>query len=75
MIVALGATALHSLMEKQLRLSDFRGQTISRTADHKFFVTVHPSYLLRIPDEAMKKTETEKFIADIHLVRKLAMAT
>ncbi|MEP7452189.1 UdgX family uracil-DNA binding protein [Phyllobacterium sp. SB3] len=74
LIVALGATALTSLMEKQQRLSDFRGKAIPFGDGTKLFVTVHPSYLLRIPEEDMKQAETERFINDIRLVKKLALA-
>ncbi|EJM99329.1 UdgX family uracil-DNA binding protein [Phyllobacterium sp. YR531] len=75
LIVALGATALTSLTEKQQRLSDFRGKEFPFGAGQKLFVTVHPSYLLRIPEEDMKHVETEKFINDIRLVKKLAIAS
>jgi uracil-DNA glycosylase len=36
------------------------------------FVTVHPSFLLRIPDEHNKVLEYQKFVADLVQVRQLA---
>jgi uracil-DNA glycosylase len=35
------------------------------------FVTIHPSYLLRLPDERSKAREYEKFVADFVHVRRL----
>ena len=41
----------------------FQGQTV--------FVTVHPSYLLRIPDEAAKAREYAAFVRDLQAIRAL----
>ena len=34
------------------------------------FITVHPSFLLRLPDAASKEREYERFVADLKLVAK-----
>jgi DNA polymerase len=36
------------------------------------YITVHPSYLLRIPDEADKKAAYKDFVADLRKIRDLA---
>ena len=37
-------------------------------------ITVHPSYLLRLPDEATKRRGYEEFLADLARIRELARA-
>lgn len=74
LIVALGATALTSLTQRQQRLGDMRGKTVSLSEEQRLFVTVHPSYLLRIPDPKAKKVETERFLNDIQTVKTLTLA-
>jgi uracil-DNA glycosylase len=34
-------------------------------------VTVHPSYLLRLPDEAAKRQEFARFVDDLKIAEKL----
>jgi len=72
-IVALGATAAHSLLGKPAVISKLRGAPIELADGTLVFVTNHPSYLLRIPDPAMAAAEQENFEADLLLVRQ-AMA-
>ncbi|HEY9212419.1 MAG TPA: uracil-DNA glycosylase, partial [Ancylobacter sp.] len=36
------------------------------------YLTVHPSYLLRLPDEAAKHAAYEAFVADLNAIRDLA---
>ena len=51
-VVALGATAVLALAGKALPISANRGET--RFDNRRGYITVHPSYLLRLPDEAEK---------------------
>ncbi|MDQ0394765.1 uracil-DNA glycosylase [Labrys monachus] len=47
-----------------------RGRLIERgEGKAPALVTVHPSYLLRLPDEAAKAAEYEKFVGDLRLSR------
>jgi uracil-DNA glycosylase len=63
--VALGATAAHSLFGKAMTISRSRG-TPQRLADgSECWVTVHPSFLLRIPEEDRKAEEYARFVADL----------
>jgi DNA polymerase len=69
--VALGATAARALSGKTLIISKLRGEPIELMG-HKGFVTVHPSYLLRVPDEAARRLEYRKFVADLRLIAREA---
>ncbi|NLS04538.1 UdgX family uracil-DNA binding protein [Rhizobium sp. P32RR-XVIII] len=72
LIVAMGATALASFTDTKLRLSEIRGQAIPITDGRLLFVTVHPSYLLRIPDDVRKEEELARFTADMRHIKHLA---
>jgi uracil-DNA glycosylase len=72
-IVALGATAARALSGKALTIGKSRGQPIE-LMDHEGFVIVHPSYLLRVPDQAARRLEYRKFVADLRLVARHAAA-
>ncbi|RWX79393.1 DUF4130 domain-containing protein [Neorhizobium lilium] len=72
LVVAMGATALFSLTEMRQRLEDVRGEPIAMEDGRVLFVTVHPSYLLRIPDEGRKAEELIRFREDMSRVKRLA---
>jgi DNA polymerase len=72
--VALGATAAQSLLGKAVPVTKLRGTTVERDDGLRVFVTVHPSYLLRIPDEAAKQAERKRFLDDMKKVKELARA-
>jgi DNA polymerase len=55
-------------------LGDVGGKTVSLSEEQTLFVTVHLSYLLRIPDPKAKKVETERFLNDIQSVKTLTLA-
>ena len=64
LILAMGATALQSLTGKRDGLLKRRGQ-IEQTEHGPVFVTVHPSYLLRLPDDAGRKHAISVFQEDL----------
>lgn len=68
-IVALGATAARSLLNRAVTISSHRGTPIALADGAVLFVTNHPAYLLRIPDQQRQETESAKFEADMVLVR------
>ena len=72
LVVAMGATALFSLTGMQEKLSAVRGRPMPMTDGRALFVTVHPSYLLRIPDEGKRAEEMVRFKQDMADIRKLA---
>jgi DNA polymerase len=74
LVVAMGATALFALTDMKQRLNDVRGEAMEMEEGRTLFVTVHPSYLLRIPDEGRKAEELARFRDDMAAVRRLAAA-
>src|SRR5579872_1943687 len=71
-VVALGATAALSLAERPLPIAPNRGKVIELPNGLRIFVTVHPSYLLRVPDEAARDAEYDRFVEDLRIVRQLS---
>ncbi len=69
--VALGATAAQSLLGRPVAITKLRGQVIVRDDGLRVFLTVHPSYLLRIPDPADRDAEHGRFLADMKAVKAL----
>jgi DNA polymerase len=69
--VALGATAIRSLLGKALPVTKIRGQVIDREGGLKVFVTIHPSFILRIRDQADKEAERARFLEDMKAVKAL----
>jgi uracil-DNA glycosylase len=73
-IVALGATAARSLFDRVVTIAKMRGE-VHRLADGTAaLVTIHPSYLLRIQDEADKEREYRHFVSDLRLAMKTVSA-
>jgi len=64
-VVALGATAARSLLGKAVTISRERGRAIPLDSGAEAWITVHPSYLLRLPDPEAKATQHAAFIADL----------
>lgn len=65
LVVALGATAARSLLSRPVTVEDLRGRAISLDDGRVLWVTVHPSFILRIPDKTASKLEFERFVADL----------
>ena len=68
--VALGATAARALTGRDMTISRSRGRLMTLRDGVEGFITVHPSFLLRLPDEASKTREYAKFVGDLKLVAK-----
>ena len=64
-MVALGATAAQALLGPQFRVTKQRGQFLESTLAPYVMATIHPSSILRAPDEAMRRQEWRKFIDDL----------
>jgi len=71
LVVALGATAAQSLLGKAVAITKMRGQVIEREDGMKIFLTIHPSFILRIREEGEKIAERQRFLADMRQVRDL----
>ena len=72
LVVALGATALLALTGKPTPITRSRGR--AKFGTYEGYVTVHPSYLLRLPDEETKQAAYEAFLADLARIKDLAQA-
>jgi uracil-DNA glycosylase family protein len=69
--VALGATAAQALLGKAVPIMKMRGDVIEREDGLKVFITIHPSFILRIQDAADKEAERGRFLADMTKIRGL----
>jgi uracil-DNA glycosylase len=66
--VAMGATAAQSLFGKATPINKTRGRLVA-LGSCQALVTIHPSYLLRIQEEADAAAEYLRFVADLKLLR------
>ena len=71
MAVALGATAARSLLGKVIPVMKLRGEILTREDGLRVFVTVHPSYLLRIRELADRQAERQRFLGEMRKVRRV----
>ena len=65
LVVAMGATAAQSVFGKITPINKNRGRLIDLDEEIKALVTVHPSYLLRQPDEDARAREYKRFVDDL----------
>ena len=70
LIVALGATAARSLTGKTVAIVANRGQILQSSEGVPVLVTIHPSYLLRLPDAEAAERKRAAFVADLSLARR-----
>jgi DNA polymerase len=64
-VVALGATGLRAVTGRSASIGSMRGRT-NRVPDGTILVvTIHPSYLLRMPDREAAEDEYRRFVADL----------
>jgi DNA polymerase len=63
--VALGATAAHSLFGKTMAIGKNRGIPLELPDGSECWITVHPSFLLRIPEEERRREERALFVRDL----------
>ena len=79
LVVAMGATAAQSVFGKLTPINKNRSHLIDLEQGIQALVTVHPSYLLRLPDAQAKAREYERFVSDLKiaatLLRKSAHAS
>jgi uracil-DNA glycosylase family protein len=67
-IVCLGASAVRSAFGKELPILKSRGRWMISPLYPKTLITVHPSSILRAPDEAAREKAFADFVADLNLV-------
>jgi uracil-DNA glycosylase family protein len=71
LVVAMGATAAQSVFGKITPINKSRGRLIDLQDGIKALVTVHPSYLLRLPDADAKAREYQRFVEDLRIAAEL----
>jgi DNA polymerase len=66
-LVCLGATAAATVLGPSVRVLRDRGKLIASPFCDRTLVTVHPSAILRASDDATRRAEYERFVADLSL--------
>lgn len=72
LIVTLGASALRGVTGKSASIKSMRGAAHELEGGTKLIATIHPSFLLRMPDRTRAAAERAAFVADLVRARKLA---
>ena len=68
LIVALGGSAARAFMGRDVTISRERGQVMTFPNGLRGLITVHPSFLLRLPDAAAQQREYARFVEDLRIV-------
>jgi uracil-DNA glycosylase len=71
LVVAMGGTAARAVLGRAVTITRERGRPIELPDGQAAFVTVHPSFLLRVPDEDAKAREYRAFVADLRKIVEL----
>jgi DNA polymerase len=71
LVVAMGATAAQCVLGKITPINKNRGHLIDLEEGARALVTVHPSYLLRLPDAQAKAREYDRFVDDLKMAAAL----
>ena len=70
-IVCLGAVAAQALLGRHFRVTKQRGEFVESPYAPYVMATVHPSSLLRAPDEKTRRLETERFVSDLKRIHEV----
>ena len=73
-VVCLGATAAQALLGKKFKVTQDRGMVFAAPLAPRVIATVHPSSILRAPDDETRRVEMGRFVDDLRKVA-AAMAT
>ena len=71
-IVCVGSMAASALIAPDFRLLQQRGRWFTLGNDVQAIATVHPAYLLRLPDEAARAAAYQDFVSDLQAVAEAA---
>ena len=72
LLVCLGATAAQAILGPAFRVTRDRGKVLKTDLAPRVLATVHPSSLLRQPDEELREREYKLFVADLRAAVKAA---
>jgi uracil-DNA glycosylase len=75
LLVCLGATAAQAIFGPSFRVTRERGKVLSSRFAPRVLATVHPSSLLRQPDEESREREYKRFVSDLRAALKAAGET
>jgi uracil-DNA glycosylase family protein len=70
-LVCLGSTAAQALLGRSFRVTRERGTLVETELAPYATATVHPSSILRAPDDATRETEYTAFVDDLRVVARL----
>jgi uracil-DNA glycosylase family protein len=70
-LVCLGATAAQSLLGKQFRVTQHRGEWVESDLAERVTATIHPSAILRQRDDESRRREFAAFVDDLRIVAKV----
>ncbi|HMJ89072.1 MAG TPA: UdgX family uracil-DNA binding protein, partial [Candidatus Acidoferrum sp.] len=70
-VVCLGATAAQALLGRDFKVTQRRGDLIEMPFAKRVVATVHPSSILRAPDEEARRAAYESFVVDLKKIAKL----
>ena len=70
-IVCLGATAAQALLGRDFRVTQHRGEFLKSTLAPILMATVHPSSILRAPDEESRHAEMKRFVQDLKKIARI----
>jgi uracil-DNA glycosylase len=65
LVIALGGTAARALLGHAVTVSQVRAAPMRLNASTHIWVTIHPSFLLRIPDDAQRRAEYNRFVQEL----------
>ncbi len=65
LVMALGGTAARAVLGRAVIVSQLRGAPTRLSATAHLWVTIHPSFLLRVPDDAQRRTEYARFVNEL----------
>lgn len=68
LVVCLGATAAQALLGTSFKVTRHRGEIIEGVTAAAIIATVHPSSILRAPDDESRRAEMERFVQDLKRV-------
>lgn len=71
LVICLGATAAQALLGTGFRVTEERGRVLASPLAPRVLATVHPSSILRAPDEETREAELRSFVADLSIAARV----
>ncbi|HWD18158.1 MAG TPA: UdgX family uracil-DNA binding protein [Verrucomicrobiae bacterium] len=73
-LICLGATAAQALLGRAFKVSQRHGEWVESNLAERVMATVHPSAILRAPDEAARHAQMAAFIHDLKIAARVISA-